>query len=590
VMILHLDEHQSFSQNLENAANILIGGIWYMMMSLSVTQIRPYRLAQQALGECMEEIAVYLRLKAAFYQNKTPIDKNYAKLIEQQVKVHEKQDVVRALLFQDRMIKDPNHQGRILILVLVDMIDLFEESMATLYDYKSLRAQYGHTNALKAIHKTLRILADELDELAGQVVADDDIGKPKDFLKELNRLKACIDEVESKYGLPNLVLKKILINIRNLIRRTEKVYSYLSNSELSRQLSSERELKQFVSRQDFDLKVFRENLSFNSGIFRHSLRVAIVCLIGYMVSKLFPFGHHSYWILLTIIVILKPSFSLTKQRNYERIFGTVLGGIIGVAAIILVRDETARFFILLICMLGAYSFQRLNYKISVLFMTPYLLILFSFLGENNINIAKERIVDTFVGSAIALIASYFVFPSWEHRQLKNTMRQALIANYHYLYKLAEALHGKHWTSTDYKLVRKEVYVSSANLGSSFQRMLSEPKRKQQHLKEVKKFTVFNHILSSYIANLVHVSQQEKTHEINSLHIKWVRKALFNLNEAIQLLSTQKDTLFVASYPETPAFYNTVKPEDWNEHLLNEQLQLCHKLTKDVRKLAESFKD
>jgi uncharacterized membrane protein (TIGR01666 family) len=590
VMVLQLDEQRDLEASIENALQLVLGGLWYLLFSLSLLQIRPYRLAQQSLAECITELAVYLRLKAGFYQQKTSIEKQYTKLIAQQVVVHEKQDVVRELLFQDRIIKDPNQYGRQLIMVLVDMIDLFEESMATLYDYQSLREKYGHTKALKAIHKTLKSLADELDHLSGKLLSEEEMRPSRDFLKELNQLKAHIDDVETSYGLPNLVLKKILINIRNMIRRTEKVYSYFGNlQEESIQIRSQKDLPRFVSHQDFDLKLFREHFSFDSAIFRHSLRVAIVCLIGYAVSKLFPLGHYSYWILLTIIVIMKPSFSLTKQRNYERIVGTLIGGLLGVAIIVLIKDDAIRFALLLLCMVGAYSFQRLNYKISVLFLTPYLLILFSFLGENNFMVAKERIIDTLVGSSIAFLASYFVFPNWEYRQMKSAMRQALIANYRYCFKLAEAIHGKSWDITDYKLIRKEVYLSSANLGSSFQRMLSEPKRKQGPSKNISKFTVLNHLLSSYIANLSSVLQGEKEHEMNSLHIKWVRKCLFNLQAAIQALENPQDEVFVAEYPEIPAFFEPVKPEDWNEHLLNEQLQLCYKLTQDLRKLAEGFR-
>lgn len=591
IMILHLDEQRSLSQNLENALLIVAGGLWYMLFSLSLMNIRPYRLAQQALGECVQEIAAYLRLKAAFYQNKTSIGKNYTKLIDQQVIVHEKQDVVRELIFQNRMIKDQNQYGRLLILVLVDMIDLFEETMATLYDYQALRTKYGHTKALKAIHKTLNNLAAELDHLALQLIAGESAYQSKDFLKELNQLKSRIDEVETEFGLPNLVLKKILINIRNMVRRTEKVYSYFNpNSLENERIRSEKDLPRFISHQDFDIKLFKENLSFKSSIFRHSLRVAIISLIGFSMVHFLPLGHHSYWILLTIIVITKPSFSLTKQRNYERIIGTLIGGLIGAGILIIIKDETMRFILLLFFMIGSYSFQRLNYKISVLLLTPYLLILFSFLGENNINIAKERIIDTLLGSAIAFIASYFVFPNWEYKQMKIAIREALIANYHYLYKLAESLHGKKLEITDYKLVRKKVYVSSANLGSTFQRMLSEPRRKQRNIKSLNKFTVLNHMLSSYTANLVSVTQQDQDPAINPLHIKWVRKSLYNLAEAIKLLQDEGTNTFTSTYPETPEFYKTVEPEDWNEHLLNEQLQLSYKLTKDIRKLSELLEE
>lgn len=591
IMVLSLDELRSLQENIIYASYLLLGGVWYMVFSLSVMHIRPYRLAQQALGECVHEISSYIRLKAAFYHQKTSIERNYKKLLEQQIVVHDKQDVVRELLFHQRMIKDPNQYGRQLILILVDMIDLFEESMATLYDYQSLRTTYGKTKALKAIHKILQSLADELDVLATKLIADEEVLPSKDFLKELNALKAHIDAVETEYQLPNLVLKKILINIRNMVRRTEKVVSYATlNGNSDDRIRSQGDLPRFVRHQEFDFKQFKDNFSLQSTIFRYAARMAIVCVLGYVASHVFSFGHHSYWILLTIVVILKPSFSLTKQRNYERIFGTIVGGFIGVGMLILVKDDAWRFIVLLLCMIGAYSFQRINYKLSVLFLTPYLLILFSFLGANNLVIAKERIVDTLIGSSIALVASYFIFPNWEYKQLKKAMQTAAIANYHYLLKLAEHLQGQPVELTDYKLIRKEVYVSTANLGSAFQRMLSEPKRKQKNAKLIHKFAVLNHMLSSYIANLVHVAQQEKTEVSKPTHLKWVRKTMYQLTEIIQELSSSPTELKSISIPEfEQASYTKNSTEDWNSHLLNEQLQLAYRLTKDLRKIVEGFK-
>jgi uncharacterized membrane protein YccC len=590
IMVLSLDEQKTPEQSMAHSLYVLVGGLWYMAFSLSIMHIRPYHLAQQALGECISEISTYIRLKAAFHQPKTSLALNYRKLLDQQVVVHEKQDSVRALLFHKRMIKDPNHYGRQLIMMLVDMIDLFEESTATLYDYKALRATYGGTKALKAIHKTLHSISNELDVLASQLTADEEICPSTDFLKELNNLKAAIDEVETSYHLPNLVLKKILINIRNMVRRTEKVFSYASDGGVNEGIRSQKDLPKFVSHQEIDFKLFRENLSLHSTTFRYAVRMAIVCLLGFVVSHLFTLGHHSYWILLTIIVILKPSFSLTKQRNYERIIGTVIGGLIGVAILIFVKGETPRFIFLLGFMVGAYSFQRINYKLSVLFLTPYLLIMFSFLGANTITIAKERIMDTLIGSFIAFVASYFIFPSWESKQLKLAMKEAAIANYYYLIKVAEGLMGKPLEITDYKLIRKEVYVRTANLNSAFQRMLSEPKSRQKNNKEIHEFAVLNHKLSSYIANLVSVAQQEKTVKRNPVSIKWVRKALHHLRHTIHGLAPGTVNLATISYPELPENLNTTEANDFNADLLAEQLQLVYRLTKDIRKLAESLEN
>src|SRR5204862_5068 len=72
----------------------------------------------------------------------------------------------------------------------------------------------------------------------------------------------------------------------------------------------------FVTHTDINWKVLRDNLSIKSDIFRHALRVSIAAIAGYIISQLFMLGH-SYWILLTIIVILKSDYSITQKRNYQ---------------------------------------------------------------------------------------------------------------------------------------------------------------------------------------------------------------------------------------------------------------------------------
>lgn len=567
---------------LMHAFYILSGGIWYMLLSISLSQIKPYRLAQQALGECIREVAAFVKIKADFYDLATDPDENYKKLVEQQVIVHQHQDNVRELLFKSRlMIKESTNTGRLLILVFVDIVDLFEQTMATHYDYQAIRNNYGKTDALKGFNEVIKRFSEELENLSFFIISNDKPERMHHYKAELDALKLSIDKVEDQ-NLSNLVLKKILINVRNMASRVRKIYSYYDNPQLSEvSIRSTEDLKKFVSHQDFDIKILRENLTFNSSMFRHSVRVALMCLIGYLVSKLFPFGHHSYWILLTILVILKPAFSLTKQRNVQRLIGTLCGGVAGALILIFVRDQLTLFILLLIFMVGTFSFQRLNYIVSVLFMTPYTLILFSFLGENNIIIAQERIVDTFIGSFIALTASFIILPNWEYHHLRNFMREAMVANYHYLRKVADELADRPFDVTAYKLARKDVYVSSANLGSAFQRMQSEPKSKQQNNKEIHKFVVLNHMLSSYIATLITNLQNADRPETNESHVKLIRKSLFTLTETIKKMGNSDFKESDIRFPEVAADSAVTK----DQYLLYEQLDYINKLIMDIQKLV-----
>jgi uncharacterized membrane protein (TIGR01666 family) len=584
IMILSIDREFTFRTLLEYTGCLLIGGIWYMVLSLAVSQLQPYRLAQHTLGECFRKVADYIKLKANFYDMAADLEDNYARLVEQQIAVHQQQDLVREILFKNRMMtKDPSNTARLLTLVFSDLVDLFEQSMATHYDYRAIRETFGETRAIARLREVIVEIGQELDNLGFDINANERPRPLYDFKPKLELLKTEIDLVENQ-----LVLKKILVNLRNITSRIQNIYSYFrQNPADGVKLNTEKDLGRFVSHQNFDPKQFLENISSNSSLFRHSLRVAIVAVIGYLVSKLIT-GAHSYWILMTILVILKPAYSLTKQRNYERLIGTIVGGLAGALVILYVPDETARFVFLLIFMIFAYSFQRLNYVVSVLFMTPFILIMLSFLGFGGIDIVKERVIDTFIGSFIALISSYFIFPSWEYHHLKAHMRAQMIANYGYLSRISDGLTGKELMITEYKLTRKELYVSTANLGSALQRMLSEPKSKQKHVREVTKFAVLSHTLSSYIATLSATIRRGENKQVNQTHVKLLRRALYQQCEAITLLK-EGDEDFKEYTIEVPQGSLSISEESPDAKLITEQLEFIVKVSSDLLKLVQRMR-
>jgi uncharacterized membrane protein (TIGR01666 family) len=580
IMILTIDEDViKLSGVLGHALYILTGSLWYIILSISIAQIRPYRLTQQALGESIRDVAAYVKLKAEFYNIDSDFDLNYKNLIAQQILIHEHQDGLRDLLFKSKlMVKESTNISRLFILVFVDVVDLFEQTMATHYDYKSVRNTFGKTNTLKKFNLLILKLSEELENLSYYIISDKKPIKSNNFQLELEKLKSSIDNVE-KSGINTIVLKKILINVRNMVNRLDKIYAYFNQKQLSGY--AEMDYSKFVSHDDFEFQKFKQNLNSTSSIFRHSIRVSIVFLIGFLVSKLFPFGHHSYWILLTLLVILKPAYSLTRKRNIERLIGTFIGGIVGALILIYVKEQSVLFVFLLIFMIGTYSSQRLNYTVSVLFMTPYILIFFSFLGENNIDIAKERMIDTLIGSFIAFLSSLIILPNWEYYQFKNFMREVLIANYKYLHHFAQQLATSKNDTGSYKLVRKDVYVSSANLGSAFQRMLSEPKSKQQNSKDYYKFVVLNHMLSSYIANLISNLHEANSIQLDNEHFKLIRKSLYSLSEVIRRLDLPdfKDLEISTINSQQEIFQSN------DSKLLKEQLELVNKLISDISKIS-----
>jgi uncharacterized membrane protein (TIGR01666 family) len=588
VMIFMIDKALKPSDVVGFSALILAGGIWYMLFSVIFFEVRPYRAAQQTLGESIKDVAKFLRIKADFYTPETDIDENYRKLVSQQIKVSQHQDAVREILFKSRvLVQESTNASRILVLTFVDLVDMFEKIMATHYDYAHIREKFKATGILNEIADILQGMANEVDNIAYMVLTNIRSRRKRYFNTSLEQLKLRIDEIgEDERSASNLALKKILINLRDLNDRITSIYNYYhsKSSETLMENNTNIEYSKFVANQDYAPGIFFNNLSFSSSAFKHAVRVSLVCLVGFITAKTIAMGHHSYWVLLTIIVILKPGFSLSKQRNYQRLIGTIGGGIIGILILMLIPDKTIDFIILVVLMMGTYSFLRLNYIVSVIFMTPYILILFKLLGVGMV--VNERIIDTIIGSTIAFIASYLIFPSWEFEQIQDNLKSVIYANANYLIKIAESIWGKEASTQDYKLARKDVFVKSANLSAAFERMTSEPKSKQKNIKEVHKFVVLNHILSSYIATIALSVSTKRIHKTTGENIKLIKKSIAVLNDSIKKLDGTTVNLNIPKI-STVESDNQQKASD-DDLLLQEQLGFINKISNDIARVTDNI--
>ncbi|GAA4012394.1 FUSC family membrane protein [Hymenobacter fastidiosus] len=588
IMILMMDQPLTSAQVLPYSSQVLAGGVWYMVVALLFYRVRPYRPAQQALGQCVHTIAQFLEIKADFYTSRTSLADDYRRLVTQQVVVSEKQDAVREVLFKTRQIvSESTSTGRRMLLTFVDMVDLYEHITATYYDYAALRERYGPTGVLDEVAELIRQLALELDNIGLAIQANRPYRSHADLPGQLERLRQRTDAVSARHPeASHIVLRKILVNLRNLTQRVRDILNYFDDQAVAPARGGATEYNQFVSHQDFELKVLRDNLTFSSAVFRHSVRMMLACLVGYIVSKFFLQGPHGYWILMTTTYMLKPAFSLTKQRNYQRILGTVIGGFVGVGILLLVRNQTAQFGVMVILMVVAYSFQRINYIVTVITLTPFILILFSFMGLGYLDVVEERVLDTVIGCLIAFGAGYLLFPRWERDQLHDFMRAVLRSNAGYLQKLADSLAGTPIQETDYRLTRKTVYVSSANLAAAFQRMLSEPKSKQRNSEQVHQFVVLNHILSSNIATITSVILAQTRPAYPAEGLRAVKQALAALHRSQKKLENPQPGPPAEKAPPEPVVLKTGHLTA-DDRLLLDQLEFIQKVSSDIGKVTEA---
>src|SRR5690606_35172148 len=206
-----------------------------------------------------------------------------------------------------------------------------------------------------------------------------------------------------------------------------------------------------------------------------------------------------------------------------------------------------------------------------------------------LSIAQERIVDTLIGSGLAFLSSYVIFPSWESVQVHGTMRKLLIANYQYIAQALKIIASQPPNITEYKLARKEVYVSTANMASAFQRMMTEPKSKRKDAQDINRFVVFNHLLSSYSVTLLNNVQGASDTSLTGDQIKLIRRTLSLLSQSIQLFEPEDDDdIFTETGVETPSDIDDNNIDSEESRLITDQLQFLKRIAADLNNVCNDL--
>ncbi len=546
VFIFNIDSHLGSANILRTALLFSAGGLFYTLLALAQSVLRPYKLIQQLMGECIIETAEYLQTKADFYKSNADMNVLYDSLIRHQINIQQQHEHLRELLFKTRQIvTESTRKGRVLMLMFLDLIDLFERIITSQQNYTQLHKDFDGSGILEKYNQTIEVLAGELHEIGIAVQAgfpskpgrdiDEMIQQVTEAFFTLRRQKLSPETLE-KF----IPLRQILYSIQDIAERIKRLHIYTTyDRKVSKQYKREVDLDKFISHQELDPRILIENLSFHSSHFRHAIRITLALIIGYTISMFFPLGH-GYWILLTIITIMKPAYSITKQRNISRLLGTFTGGAIGFLILYLTNNTDVIFAVMVLAMIVAYSFLRLNYFTGVAAITVYVLLSLSILSPKSLHIALEdRVIDTLIGSFIAFIVSTFVLPAWEHEQITGYIKDALEANRNYFKIVAENfLYGK-VNVTDFKLARKEAFVALANLSDNFQRMISEPKSRQPRLDLFHQFVVTSHTLTSYIASLSYYAQRTNQQYVSKEFEPLAEEVQLNFTKALSVLENEE---------------------------------------------------
>ncbi|CAM4215412.1 FUSC family protein [Gillisia limnaea] len=524
----------------ERAFLIGIGGLWYLALTVLWQRINPKGQTDQFLAQSLELTSEYLETRGRLIIGEDKREILLPRLLKLQSELNEKHETLRDILISSRKTTGNSNYERKRLLILIQLVDILELAMANPVNYDKMDSLLkDHPGQILVFQKLIFAMAERLKTISGSLHK---ISKKSTLKTSLNEVKESLKTYHSegsKYANEGFLMLKNLYDYQEeQIQKIDKIERLLGNEELQETgFAKKDEILGFITRQEFDPKILLENFNLKSVIFKHSLRIAMVVIVGYAIGAYFSV-QNAYWILLTIVVIMRPNYGLTKTRSKQRTLGTLIGAAIAVGIVFITQNLTLYAILAIISLVLAFATVQKNYKTSAVFVTLSVVFVYALLEPNVINVIQFRVVDTLIGAGLATLGNLILWPSWEFFAIKSVIIESIEANKKYFREVTQFYEKKGKLPTSYKLCRKEAFLGIGNLNTAFQRMTQEPKSKQQNLKEIYELTVLNHSFLSSLASMGTYIQNHRTTEASTHFKAFSRGIEENLEISLALLNSK----------------------------------------------------
>ncbi len=198
----------------------------------------------------------------------------------------------------------------------------------------------------------------------------------------------------------------------------------------------------------------------------HALRVALVATLAQLLATALRL-ERSYWVTVTVVLVLQPHAIATVRRALQRAGGTVIGGLIAALIARHLREPLALGGVLFALAWIAVAVRRMNYALFATLVTP----VFVLLAETNAgagHLTRVRILDTLLGGALALAGAIALWPTRDLDRMPALIAAILRADRVYL---DAVLHGQGPGGT--VAARRRVGLATANAEAALQRLIAE---------------------------------------------------------------------------------------------------------------------
>ncbi|MEG3899586.1 MULTISPECIES: FUSC family protein [unclassified Microcoleus] len=494
----------------------LAGGVWAMVLSLGLWVLRPYTPVIKAASSCYATLSKFLRIASEIPLNLEERQKWGEQFLQAQDSVIQDLTSARSVwgaVWTGRESADLRGNQ---LLVLIEDVNQVTNSVVALVELLAIASTRPLFQQLhREIQQVLEASATALQILSESLAKEKNLVRLGDIDRAIEALEyqwqVIHSQVLNQASLAHADDYADLVSIGKIVASLKALAEQIhTDAEIATDLQrgERRSIAQLniyppiQPQRSSIIDTLRNNLTFNSVIFRHALRLALIVTTAQLVALLLqvPTG---YWVTLTAVVALKPNFGGTSQTTVQRVIGTTLGGIFGICLVILIHNPVAILVCLLILLVTAMSVRTLSYGIFITLLTPVVILLLNMTSKGGWEIGVLRIVDSLIGGILALLGSYLLFPSWERSQLPAQLTTTIRSNLAYFQQVAASyINPEQKCSTEtIKNLRHQAALENANAAAAAQRLFSEPRHVQGEVEPIAMLILYIRAFFSSVTTL-----------------------------------------------------------------------------------------
>ncbi len=491
-----------FEQWYQQPLLLLAGAVWFNLLTLIGHLVFPIRPLQDNLARCYEQLAHFLELKSRLFDPDIE-DESQAPLYDLALAngqlVSTLNQTKTSLLTRLRGDRGQRGTRRTLHYYFAAQ-DIHERASSSHVQYQALREQFRYSDVMFRFQRLLSMQSQACAHLSRCILLRIPYQHDSRFERAFTHLDAALDRARAG-GTSDDQIKALGFLLQNL-------------RAIDAQLATiESEQAQALPRNDTDNMLADEglngisdirarlsrNLSPESALFRHAIRMSAVLCVGYAFIQLTGL-EHGYWILLTSLFVCQPNYNATRHRLALRIIGTLVGVAVGLPVLYFVPSIEGQLILIVITGVLFFAFRHVQYAHATMFITLLVLLCFNLLGEG-FEVAIPRIIDTLIGCAIAWAAVSFIWPDWRFRNLPRVLERAIDANCRYLDAILEQYHQGRDNRMAYRIARRDAHNRDAELASVVSNMSTEPGASAELRDAAFRLLCLNHTFTSYISAL-----------------------------------------------------------------------------------------